>query len=477
MAKDTVNLAWEPPGPVSLAFRNSRAGVKAICGPIGGGKTTTCLHCFFDIATEQLPSSDGIAYAKFGVVRDTLRNLTRTTIPSWHKIVPASVGRWVGGGNGDPALHEFFVQMGNRKIHMRVEFFALNGGSVEDVLRGWEGTALYLNEFDMLPAEALAYGVGRVGRYPANAVRSQIIIDLNAPSPASDAYRIFWKERPEGFDLHIQPGGRSPNAENRKNLPPDYYERAALGQPEWYVRRMIDNLPGFGAAGTIVFPEYNDLIHCGRGILRPFEGLPILLSLDAGGHPALTAWQLSSVGQKRGLGELHAAHMGPNGFADAINTFLINKFGTGWEFRGVCDPSAHYGDYDEEDAAFAQIVSRKTAIRFKPAKSNLLQPRLDAVRQCLKPIDANTAGLLLSECMVDTRSAFNGLYKYEPKRTNQKQEKDEPEKLHPTSDLMDTTHYAALELGDFNEVMARATRGRGARTGTVRARTDFNVFH
>src|SRR5690606_4374202 len=127
------------------------------------------------------------------------------------------------------------------------------------------------------------------------------------------------------WEFHRQPSGFSPQAENRENLPPGYYEAQAVGQPDWYVRRMIRNEFGYSRDGRPVYPEFSDARHVAAEALRPGPGLRLVIGADAGLTPAATIWQRLPNGQWRCLDELVAesgAGMGAKRFGEALNRLL-----------------------------------------------------------------------------------------------------------------------------------------------------------
>ena len=91
-------------GPVAAAFFEDRSEASCIMGPIGSAKTSTALLKMFMIAIQQTPNEQGIRYTKFAVIRDTYRNLSNTTIPSWKSWVPEEIGEYTGGRN-EPGRH------------------------------------------------------------------------------------------------------------------------------------------------------------------------------------------------------------------------------------------------------------------------------------------------------------------------------------------------------------------------------------
>jgi hypothetical protein len=170
-------------------------------GPIGSGKTTTCFMKAIRLAAAQMPSTrDRRRKFKLCVVRDTYRQLWKTTLPSWFKRVPRAIGEFTGAENA-PATHkiEFRLEDGT-SVDLQVDFVAIGENSVEDVLRGYEPTAFYLNEADLLAREVYTYARGRVGRYPDMSEGGPtwygILMDCNAPELTSWLYLDMFRSTP-----------------------------------------------------------------------------------------------------------------------------------------------------------------------------------------------------------------------------------------------------------------------------------------
>ncbi len=471
-----LSIVYKPPGPVAGAFYRDRSPVSAIMGPIGSGKTGASLMRMIPIARDQWHSPiDGRRRAKFAVIRDTYTQLEGTTIPSWHTWVPRTVGTW----STDPhPNHEILFDDGGGVIELRVEFIGLGEHRIEDVLRGWEGTGAYLNEMDRLARDVMTFIRGRVGRWPPRLHGGPkwygVWGDFNAPDTDNWTYDAFVENRPDDFAFFVQPGGRDPGAENLANLPAGYYERQMSGQPEWYIRRMIDNRFGFSRDGKPVYPEYNDLVHCAPADLQPVAGLPLLIGVDAGGSPAATIWQHMPNGQWRGLDELVALEgtvMGPTRFGQELNRLLKERFAA-WPLyardgtpmiRGVGDPSAAYGgDKSGDDRAWLEIVSSVTKIRIRPARTNKPSVRQDAVRRPLTQFIDGAPALLISPRMRFVRRGFNSHYRFMRVKTSEGRYHDEPEK-NQWSHPHDAVQYVLLEEGGELDVLGRARASAGPR--------------
>src|SRR5262249_55697785 len=147
-------------------------------GPVGSGKTTACLVKAVVLAARQRIShgryatiagvSDPLPVRRFKltVVRDTYRQLWRSTIPSWWKRVPKAVGTWEGAAGG-PATHSIDMALGDgTALEFFIDFAAIGDHDIEEFMRGYEPTAWYLNEADLLAREVYQWARTRWGRFP-----------------------------------------------------------------------------------------------------------------------------------------------------------------------------------------------------------------------------------------------------------------------------------------------------------------------
>ena len=484
---DLLRIVWKSPGPVSSAFMRSMAPVQIIQGPIGSGKTTTALTKKLKLARLQRPSLiDGVRRYKFCSVRDTYRQLWKTTIPSWWDVVPQSVGDW-SGSDGAPATHTITFEGpdGNPAVELTAEFVAIGENKVEDVLRGYQVTSFYLNEFDLIAEEVFNYARGRAGRYPKMSEGGPswwgVIGDMNAPDVDSHAYKVMVEKRPKEFAYFRQPSGFSPNAENLPNLPPGYYEKQSAGQKEWYIRRMIRNEFGYSRDGLPVFEEeYSDHLHVAPMPLEPDSGLNIVIGLDAGLTPAAGFWQRRPTGQWRGLHEIAVTgegRMGAGRFGEEINRVLKDRF-EGLKVGAVyADPSSDKGaDKEGGEKSWMEIVSNVTGLPISPAPTNELHPRLEAIRRPLsRPVAPDVPGLVICpEHMPVTRRAFNSNYRYRRKQLAGKTEYQESPDKNEFSHIMDAHQYALLGGSEWHEVAGRQNARGSSRIEVVNA--DFDVL-
>jgi hypothetical protein len=481
-----IDLTWKSPGPVAAAFMASRARVQILNGPIGSGKTTAALMKGVAIAHRQVPSRryrvkvDGefmpVRRVKMTVIRDTYRQLWRSTIPSWWKRVPQELGQWTGALNA-PASHKITFATGDgTAIDLHVDFAAIGDMDVEEFMRGYEPTFWYLNEVDLLAQEVMAFALGRAGRFPDMAdggpTWAGVLADCNAPEFESWLYReVFLKtpaERAElGIDLFIQPGGREPGAENLANLPEDYYKPKA-GQADWYIARMVDNKPGYSRAGKPIYPEFNDRMHIANAELEPAPGLPLGIGIDGGGSPAAVFGQRLPSGRWLILDELVTEHgTGPMRFGDLLAQRLRERFQMVPKIQGWADPSTTYGaDRRAGEKNWKEIVESRTRIRIDPAPSNSPAVRWEAVRKPLQLlIDGEPAFRLSPRCRV-LRGGFNNGYRYRRMNVPGAERFDEQAEKNDWSHPHDALQYLCLGAGEFYEVLGRGRERMNARRQT-----------
>ena len=485
MAAD-FSIRFDPPGPVAAAFMDSPARVKLIMGPEGSGKTSCCLMAHVFMAVRQTPSPiDGVRRYKFPVIRDTYRQLEKTTIPSWNRWFPKSVGQWVGGAGGQPATHTVLIEIdGVGRVEIIAEFIGLGEHKIEDVMRGYQATSAYINEADLLSRDVLTHVYGRCNRYPSKdeggATDWMVTLDMNAPDTDNWTYSEFLDQLTEGFAFFRQPSGFSPQAENLRNLNnqkgDDYYAEKAKGQPAWYVRRYIRNELGFSREGKPVYPEWSDSRHVAAQELLPVAGIPLVLGLDAGLTPAAIINQHLPNGQWRTLDELlvgEAESVGPRRFAKMLVQLLIERYdgfrGTAW-----ADPQTQYGaDSEGGEQTWLEIVEEALKVigfAVKAAPTQEIIARHEAVRGPLtRMIDGETPGYVLSPRCRVVRKGFNSGYRYRRRRGSGGPEYDPKPEKNFFSHAHDGVQYALSGGGEHHEMTGRGRREQDRRRLPERA--------
>lgn len=496
-----LNLTWAPPGPVAeqfMKFRGKR--VHVLNGPVGSGKTTAVLIKAVRLAMEQRVSPrqqmlirgratpSPARMFKLTVVRDTYRQLWRSTLPSWWKRVPKEVGDW-SGAEGGPGVHRVpFGLADGTVVDFVADFVAIGDNDIEEFMRGYEPTWWYLNEGDLFLPEVYQWARSRWGRYPdiADGGPSSfgVLIDCNAPTLGTWMHDMMLRQ-PDDVEWFRQPSGFDPAAENKANLPEGYYEEMSAGWPEAMIDRMIRNKPGFTMAGKPVHGDFDDGRHVSDRVLEAIPGLPLYMGFDAGLDPACAIGQKLGNGQWRIIDEVVSEHgTGALRFAGNVNQLLSERYRdwqmrplepqtwpAGWnnaaarnrgKIRGWADPSAAYGadKQDEADQTWIDLVSYHTGVRIEPCATNDTTTRREGLRRVLTlSIDRQPAFLLSPRCE-KLRAGLSGGFRYRKMQLGGAAERftDEVEKnafSHPCEAL----EYLMLGGGEGAEIHERRQRG------------------
>jgi hypothetical protein len=471
---------YVPPGPVANAYIHDRAHPAClIMGPVGSGKTNASFFKALRYAASLPPMRDGVIRAKGAVVRTDYRTLYKTTLASWFSWFPKDFhGSHFEGGADRPAVHQLrFLTPRGRKIELKMEFQALGDKRIEDVLRGWEGTFMLGDEFDLLEEDALNFGLQRTTRYPP---RAEIGIDLepcvmgalNPPgTPNHWIIERFQKNPKPGHKLWTQPSGLAPNAENVANLTKTYYTTLSATLPEWDVHRFVHGKVGWDRSGFPVYPEFDMSLHVAAQALKPIPGRSIYLGLDISGlHPAMVIVQRAPNLQIRVLEEIYGGRTGLTYFLELLNAALVERYRDCPIAAGYYDPSNDYGADKEGGEQTSIDIIRKAlgrggeSIPLLPAYTNEIKPRTETVRNLLMyPCAPGVYGLAVSptHCpMIVDGFVSNYRYRKNPDGTVTNAEHPRPEK-NEHSNPHDALQYVCMGLVGRTQAMEQAARGAG----------------
>jgi hypothetical protein len=423
---------YKPPGPVGRAFLNSLGPIDTIMGPAGSGKTVASVYKGIKLAAEYFPvCKDGVVRVRIACIRDTYRDFARTALDSWHDAFPKNhpFTKHYEGGQDRPVKHRLQwiatrPGVGNVKIDFEMQTGAIGDDNIEKFIKGYQVSAAWLNECDMLNDRVPGLMLQRTGRYPSvdqiapselervtrdgrkafdkmklSYEPNEIILprmvwaDCNPPDLGNWVYRFHVKEKRPGYNFFWQPGGLTAEAENRVGKPRTSYELELTTQSEYDNQRLVHSQFGYAQDGKPVYPEFNLRRHRSSGSITPRPGLPLAIGLDAGGSPAAVIVQFLPNGQLLVLREICAQPgTGPSRFSEMLMEVLLSDFaglaiGEAWG-----DPSAFWGaDRQNGELSFMETVARALNISILPTPSNEPAIRQESVRWYLgSPIDGNT---------------------------------------------------------------------------------------
>lgn len=441
-------INYKPPGPVSKAFMLSDAFFRGIMGPFGSGKSTVCVMEILRKAKDQKVGMDGKRRSRWAVVRNTYPELRTTTIKTWHQWIPPSIGRWVDSG---PPTHH--IQEGD--LDMEVIFVSLDRPDDVAKLLGMELTGAWVDEAREVPKAVIDGLTGRVGRYPSTMMGgcswSGILASTNPPDNDHWWYKLAEEIHPEGWAFFRQPSGMAINAENRENLPPNYYERQVAGKDEDWVKVYVHGEYGFVRDGKPVYPEYKDSLHCKEFDLIP--GSPIYVGIDFGLTPAAVFGQKTVMGQWRWHSELVTEDMGMVRFSQLLRAAMHERY-PGFTFAKVTgDPAGDTRAQTDETTPF-QIL-RANEIPANPAPTNDFIKRRESVAMPLSRLIDGQPGLVIHPQCKALRKGMAGGYNYKRLQvTGEEKYRDVPDKG-IYSHVCEAGQYMLIGAGEARTLVKR----------------------
>lgn len=485
---------FRPAGPVAAAFLgDAQADARFLRGPVGGGKTVTCVFDCLKNAMAMPVCRDGWVHYRVAVIGTTYGQLERNLYPTWHFWLPKDGGDWTegewtgGGGRFAKQILKFHAVRGDRtvKVHFEAIFGAIGELAVEQFVRGFEPTAWYLYEVDQHPKGIVEQCLGRLRRWPNAELlgrkpdyRSYLIGDLNAPDIDSWYHELIMEIRPPGYREFTQPSGLSPRAENLQNLAEGYYQKLAElnKHDKRWVRRMILNQFAPSRAGDPVFEEWADDLHYAAEPIVFDPQRPLYLGFDQGlTQPACIAAQRAPNGQWRVLHEVVPGRMNARRFAERVKEDLAEVCPNARVAGAWADPAGFDGaDREAGELAWAETVGRELSIAIQPAPSNEIDLRHQAVKDELTfMVDGATPGLLVSPRCKELRKGFASHYMFEKRKLEQSQSRK------PIKNFWANPHDALQYLflgvkGRFGVISNNRDAGMGAPPpGVVKLKSDF----
>lgn len=483
-------------------FHQSDKVVRGFLGPVGNGKSVTCINEMHRLCATQEPNCDGVRLSKWAIIRNTYDMLETTTLETFIQWIPhdiCGIKKMPMRGFMDYPLSD------GTRVKCKFIFLALDRPDDVRKLLSLEVSGVFLNETRELPYAVVKGARERIGRYPSQidgytdkgnykaprgkdgnyqpCTRKSILMDTNPPeddhwwyqlaeegclrsntSAASKAAvaELFGFFRGPSPLIKIGEGDYKPNplAENVSFLPGgyQYYLDMIAGNTEDHINVMVMGNYGTIKDGKPVYPQYNDRLHCPEKPIGILEELPIGLGWDGGLTPTVVIGQQTKRGQLRVIAELIAEDMGVRQFArDVVKPFLQRNF-YGIEiafsyidpsaaFRGESDAKTAMGflndDYiDNDDGDILQPLNM--GFETEPAPTNNPAKRIEAVNSYITKLVDGEPGYQVSRKCPMVRKGKIGGYQYKRIKTGgEERYRDSPDKnkySHPA----DAEQYLAL---------------------------------
>jgi len=438
--------------PTLAKFHADSNFVRAVMGPIGSGKSVACCWEAMRRASEQVPNREGVRHTRGAIIRNSYRELTDTTMRTFFDWFPEQAGHfrqmdmmWTL----DQPLPD------GTRMRTEVMFRALDKPQDVKKLLSLELTWAWINEAREVPKQVLDMLLGRVGRFPSKrdgigATWYGVIMDTNPPDSDHWFYNIFEEERPKGWKLFKQPSGVSPEAENLKNLPENYYQNMMAGKDQEWINVYVHGRYGFISDGKPVYPEYRDEIHSTLDDLLILT--KVYVGIDFGLTPAAVFVQFTPSGQCQVIDELVTSDLGAKAFAQLLKDKLNREY-RGVEIELYADPAGEQRAQTDEQTPFMFLWA--AGIEAVPAPTNDFTMRRESVVRYLSRLTVTGhPAFLVGPKAPLTRKAMAGGYKYKRIQVSgEARYRDVPDKAGRYSHPADALQYAVLGADGISEIV------------------------
>lgn len=460
-------VAYNAPPTIAQFMMDDTSAVRLVLGPYGSGKTTGCIMELARRMLMEYPDAQGVRRTRFVVVRNTAQQLRQTILEDIRKWLSPAMNFRVTDSTVQFRL--------NLPDYGRVEsdwlLIPLDKPEDQQRLLSLNLTGGWVSEFREIPISVVEALLGRVGRFrPLGSTQNAwkgIIGESNPPDEDSEWYKKLEIEKPGNWTLYRQPGGMEPTAENKENLPDEYYESLIESNtPDW-VDVHVHAKYGKSLSGQAVFrssfrPEY----HVTYSPLMPTPSIPLMIGQDFGRTPASLIGQVDGLGRLLIFQECVTKDMGIEQFCiNVLRPKLYERFMGASAFM-IADPTGRYKNQVTEESGFDAL--KRIGFKVYPAQTNDVDPRIRAVEQAfLRQVNGGPMVIIDGANCPLLVQALKFNYRYRRKKNNELE--DLPEKTHPWSDLADCLQYMCLGIsGGYisalvsRSPMARAPRPRAA---------------
>ena len=395
------------PNPTQRAFIECQAKEAAMLGPRREGKSDGALLALTHHALQQPAHLRPIPAV---VVRDTWKNLRRTTLANLLEPAPESFGA---------AIRPYLViSDGGRVIefpgHWRLQCFGID--SLGDI-SNFQGMNLAVVWFDEVAAAAINdIGHGLLERawtvaqsslsYPC---QTRAMITSNYPDEDHWLVKRFSVGHPDRALFRI-PRGSNPHVtdEYRRTM-----AEALKDDPNLY-KRLVEGEFGTIYEGVAVTPTYSDEMHVAPGILTPDSTLPALRFWDFGLTPACLVAQVTALGQLRILDGWEVKNTGIRQFIGGVVAPLMAspRYAAIKTWRDIGDPAGYTREQSDATISAAQVLNDMLKTSMEPAPKEWSQRRMSLERLLEKMVGKAEPMLLISPQIHALRKGLRGAWHY-----------------------------------------------------------------
>lgn len=507
-----VQFNYKPDGQTIIDFMKSPAFVRGLRGPVGSGKSVSCVAEMFRLALEQERCFDpktvrevpgggftgertGKKRVRSGVIRNTSPQLETTTMKTWLEWLPEHE---FGPMRWRPPFRQQ-IEIPEIGLEWEVWFLALDKPDDVKKLLSFEFTNIWINEAREVPREVVTAAISRVKRFPrmidGGATRACVIMDTNAPDEdhwwsimAGDSEPPDWMNeedrltlvKPEDWEFFVQPPAMldrlnsdgtlagyelNPARENARFTDQTYYTGLIHGQSRDWIKNMVQNQIGRIFSGRPVYQGFNERLHLAVGGLEVDPNEPLYVGVDFGLTPAAAFCQ-DVRGQARTIDELVTKDMHTEQFAILLRNHLNEHYAGHRRVVLIGDPRGDDRQPNQIDAKMTAFrIFKKHGLDIRPAHSNDPLVRQGAVQTQMNTLVDGRPGYVLSDKCTYLVAAKRGGYCF-------LKDTDMVDKKSIYSHVSDGEQYAFLGMGFGKQLV-----GAGAPSKPVQAAYKQNLWN
>jgi hypothetical protein len=425
----TLFRHYVPGGPTLKAFHEDDSYCRVVLGPIGSGKSVSCVWEILLRAMRQRPDALGRRRSRWAIIRQTYGQLKSTTIKTWLQWVNAPVVY------DSPIRSQVYIDLDDGTVvDLEVLFFSMDKPkSVSDAL-SMEVTGVWINEARDVPKKSIDAIMDRTGRYPSKEEGGSTwhgtIMDSNMADDDHWLHDLCVNVKPWNWKFYLQPGAlikmidrvgnvtyiENPCAENVHNHQGGYWYwfEKLPGKDQDYIQVFI--LADWGSifTGRPVYGNwFRESIHVSKVPLEIHWGRPLFTCWDFGLTPACIAFQVSPLGQVRALREFCTQDEGVKQHASLrVKPALALEFGNRLPLRSWGDPAGSARAQADSELDCISMLN-KLGFNCEPAATNDFIIRRQAVIDALCRMVGGEPGILIDPQCVMLIRGFAGGYQFE----------------------------------------------------------------
>ena len=296
---------------------------------------------------------------------------------------------------------------------------------------------------------------------------------------SADEARMMVK--PDNWSFYTQPAGMVeekdkdgsiqdyvPNkeAENQRNMMDSYYPNLIRGKTKSWIDVYVMNKLGQINDGKPVYQMFAPDLHIAKEEIPVASAVPVFIGLDFGLTPAAVFGQRVR-GRWLILQEIVAFDMGIVRFAELLRQEIATRY-SGCEVNIIGDPAGDFRAQTDESTPFQ--VLRGAGLTARPAQSNDVSLRIEAVAGTLNRLVEGKSGILIDPRCKELIKGFDGGYGYRRMQVSGERYDDKPDK-NRFSHIHDALQYLMLGGGEGREVLGN---NKTAKPFTMKR--DFDIF-